>query len=85
MPHSSPPLSDRHSEVTKNQEKPSTYTARLRKHQAAAVPRRLDEREGAVMQNGTNRQALARPSYLSLAVVTCSPNRVLPELACPLS
>ena len=37
------------------------------------------------MQNGTNRQALERPSYLSLAVVTCSPNRVLPELACPLS
>ncbi|WP_457464792.1 hypothetical protein [Streptomyces sp. TE5632] len=26
---------------------------------------------------------LERPSYLSLAVVTCSPNRTLPELACP--
>ncbi|MHC5905673.1 hypothetical protein ACVNF4_17485 [Streptomyces sp. S6] len=26
---------------------------------------------------------LERPSYLSLAVVTCSPNRSLPELACP--
>ncbi|MFI2200661.1 hypothetical protein ACH47Z_07745 [Streptomyces sp. NPDC020192] len=27
---------------------------------------------------------LERPSYLSLAVVTCSPNRARPELACPL-
>ncbi|UXY27811.1 hypothetical protein [Streptomyces sp. HUAS TT20] len=26
---------------------------------------------------------LERPSYLSLAVVTCSPNRSNPELACP--
>ncbi|MET9505921.1 hypothetical protein ABZY42_30060 [Streptomyces sp. NPDC006622] len=26
---------------------------------------------------------LERPSYLSLAVVTCSPNRLRPELACP--
>ncbi|WP_055524182.1 hypothetical protein [Streptomyces graminilatus] len=26
---------------------------------------------------------LERPSYLSLAVVTCSPNRARPELACP--
>ncbi|GLW51781.1 hypothetical protein Stsp02_74420 [Streptomyces sp. NBRC 14336] len=26
---------------------------------------------------------LERPSYLSLAVVTCSPNRSKPELACP--
>ncbi|MBC2868786.1 hypothetical protein [Streptomyces mexicanus] len=26
---------------------------------------------------------LDRPSYLSLAVVTCSPNRAKPELACP--
>ncbi|WP_416978773.1 hypothetical protein [Streptomyces sp. T028] len=26
---------------------------------------------------------LERPAYLSLAVVTCSPNRMLPELACP--
>ncbi|MFF4542772.1 hypothetical protein [Streptomyces sp. NPDC001435] len=26
---------------------------------------------------------LERPSYLSLAVVTCSPNRAKPELACP--
>ncbi|MFI1355234.1 hypothetical protein ACH4TV_16930 [Streptomyces sp. NPDC020898] len=26
---------------------------------------------------------LDRPSYLSLAVVTCSPNRARPELACP--
>ncbi|MGW3284435.1 hypothetical protein ACWDR3_07320 [Streptomyces sp. NPDC001002] len=26
---------------------------------------------------------LERPSYLSLAVVTCSPNRSRPELACP--
>ncbi len=26
---------------------------------------------------------LERPSYLSLAVVTCSPNRTLPELPCP--
>lgn len=26
---------------------------------------------------------LERPSYLSLAVVTCSPNRAMPELACP--
>ncbi|MFF0165529.1 hypothetical protein [Streptomyces prasinus] len=26
---------------------------------------------------------LERPSYLSLAVVTCSPNRAAPELACP--
>ncbi len=26
---------------------------------------------------------LERPSYLSLAVVTCSPNRSMPELACP--
>ncbi|NGO40953.1 hypothetical protein [Streptomyces ureilyticus] len=27
---------------------------------------------------------LDRPSYLSLAVVTCSPNRAAPELTCPL-
>ncbi|MEL5956348.1 hypothetical protein AADR41_16535 [Streptomyces sp. CLV115] len=27
---------------------------------------------------------LERPSYLSLAVVTCSPNRAIPELACPI-
>ncbi|MGY3204744.1 hypothetical protein ACVW19_005259 [Streptomyces sp. TE5632] len=26
-----------------------------------------------------------RPSYPSLAVVTCSPNRTLPELACPVA
>ncbi|MFD8520034.1 hypothetical protein ACFV2D_08440 [Streptomyces capillispiralis] len=26
---------------------------------------------------------LERPSYLSVAVVTCSPNRAAPELACP--
>ncbi|MFD7133661.1 hypothetical protein [Streptomyces sp. NPDC059894] len=26
---------------------------------------------------------LERPSYLSLALVTCSPNRSIPELACP--
>ncbi|MEU1056956.1 hypothetical protein ABZ397_30960 [Streptomyces sp. NPDC005876] len=26
---------------------------------------------------------LERPSYLSLTVVTCSPNRSMPELACP--
>ncbi|MEV1077124.1 hypothetical protein AB0I98_02530 [Streptomyces sp. NPDC050211] len=26
---------------------------------------------------------LERPSYLSLAVVTCSPNRAKPELGCP--
>ncbi|MEV6500920.1 hypothetical protein [Streptomyces prunicolor] len=26
---------------------------------------------------------LERPSYLSLALVTCSPNRAMPELACP--
>lgn len=26
---------------------------------------------------------LERPSYLSLAVVTCSPNRSKPELTCP--
>lgn len=26
---------------------------------------------------------LERPSHLSLAVVTCSPNRVAPELPCP--
>lgn len=26
---------------------------------------------------------LERPSYLSLAVVTCSPNRAAPELSCP--
>ncbi|NUP17209.1 MAG: hypothetical protein HOZ81_14090 [Streptomyces sp.] len=26
---------------------------------------------------------LERPSYLSLSVVTCSPNRALPELPCP--
>ncbi len=26
---------------------------------------------------------LERPSYLALAVVTCSPNRTTPELACP--
>lgn len=26
---------------------------------------------------------LERPAYLSLAVVTCSPNRAKPELACP--
>ena len=28
---------------------------------------------------------LERPSYLSLAVVTCSPNRAKPELACPVA
>ncbi|MEU1281219.1 hypothetical protein [Streptomyces sp. NPDC005805] len=28
---------------------------------------------------------LERPSYLSLAAVTCSPNRLKPELACPLT
>jgi hypothetical protein len=28
---------------------------------------------------------LERPSYLSLAVVTCSPNRALPEVACPVA
>ncbi|MET9445792.1 hypothetical protein [Streptomyces cinerochromogenes] len=27
---------------------------------------------------------LERPSYLSLALVTCSPNRLVPGLACPL-
>lgn len=27
---------------------------------------------------------LERPAYLSLALVTCSPNRSAPELACPL-
>ncbi|ELP67061.1 hypothetical protein STRTUCAR8_04310 [Streptomyces turgidiscabies Car8] len=27
---------------------------------------------------------LERPAYLSLALVTCSPNRAKPELACPL-
>lgn len=26
---------------------------------------------------------LERPSYLSLAVVTCSPNRTMPDLPCP--
>ncbi|GGW47472.1 hypothetical protein GCM10010503_25400 [Streptomyces lucensis JCM 4490] len=26
---------------------------------------------------------LERPAYLSLSVVTCSPNRTMPELACP--
>ncbi|MBO4258779.1 hypothetical protein GRC12_33670, partial [Streptomyces griseorubiginosus] len=28
---------------------------------------------------------LERPSYLSLAVVTCSPNRALPGAACPVA
>ncbi|MET9252264.1 hypothetical protein [Streptomyces sp. NPDC003717] len=28
---------------------------------------------------------LGRPSYLSLAAVTCSPNRSRPELACPVA
>jgi hypothetical protein len=28
---------------------------------------------------------LERPSYLSLAVVTCSPDRSMPELACPVA
>jgi hypothetical protein len=28
---------------------------------------------------------LERPSYLSLAVVTCSPNRSMPELPCPVA
>ena len=28
---------------------------------------------------------LERPSYLSLALVTCSPNRGNPELRCPLA
>ncbi|MFJ8184759.1 hypothetical protein [Streptomyces sp. NPDC096105] len=28
---------------------------------------------------------LERPSYLTLAVVTCSPNRAVPELACPVA
>ncbi|MER6784939.1 hypothetical protein ABT330_09940 [Streptomyces sp. NPDC000658] len=52
-------------------------TARLaRLVDAAAV--RL--RSGADVSYGCY---LERPAYLSLAVVTCSPNRALPELACP--
>ncbi|MFD7747204.1 hypothetical protein ACFV2V_27430 [Streptomyces sp. NPDC059698] len=37
-------------------------------------------REGGDVSHGLY---LERPSYLSLAVVTCSPNRSMPELACP--
>ncbi|MER5492031.1 hypothetical protein [Streptomyces sp. NPDC002490] len=37
-------------------------------------------REGGDVAHGFY---LERPSYLSLAVVTCSPNRSMPELACP--
>ncbi|NNJ05589.1 hypothetical protein HHX38_15795 [Streptomyces sp. PKU-MA01144] len=37
-------------------------------------------REGGDVSHGFY---LERPSYLSLAVVTCSPNRSMPELACP--
>lgn len=37
-------------------------------------------RSGADLSYG---HYLERPAYLSLAVVTCSPNRALPELACP--
>lgn len=38
-------------------------------------------REGGDVSHGFY---LERPSYLSLAVVTCSPNRSMPELACPI-
>ncbi|TLQ45533.1 hypothetical protein [Streptomyces marianii] len=37
-------------------------------------------REGGDVSHGFY---LERPSYLSLAVVTCSPNRSMPEPACP--
>ncbi|MET7972442.1 hypothetical protein ABZW44_05010 [Streptomyces mirabilis] len=52
-------------------------TARLARLVDAAAGRL---RSGADVSYG---HYLERPSYLSLAVVTCSPNRALPELACP--
>ncbi|WP_073946785.1 hypothetical protein [Streptomyces kebangsaanensis] len=52
-------------------------TARLARLVSAAAERL---RSGADVSYGCY---LERPSYLSLAVVTCSPNRAMPELACP--
>lgn len=52
-------------------------TARLTRLVDAAAERL---RAGADVSYG---HYLERPSYLTLAVVTCSPNRTLPELACP--
>jgi hypothetical protein len=52
-------------------------TARLARLVDAAAERL---RSGADVSYGCY---LERPSYLSLAVVTCSPNRAMPELACP--
>ncbi|MGW0136177.1 hypothetical protein [Streptomyces sp. NPDC003299] len=52
-------------------------TARLARLVDAAAERL---RSGADVSYG---YYLDRPSYLSLAVVTCSPNRAMPELACP--
>jgi hypothetical protein len=51
--------------------------ARLARLVSAATERL---RSGADVSYGCY---LERPSYLSLAVVTCSPNRAMPELACP--
>lgn len=52
-------------------------TARLTRLVDAAAERL---RAGADISYG---HYLERPSYLSLAVVTCSPNRATPELSCP--
>ncbi|MFF6809354.1 hypothetical protein ACFZAG_05590 [Streptomyces sp. NPDC012403] len=52
-------------------------TARLARLVDAAAERL---RSGADVSYGCY---LERPSYLALAVVTCSPNRTMPELPCP--
>ncbi|MEV8550092.1 hypothetical protein AB0L04_09705 [Streptomyces glaucescens] len=52
-------------------------TARLARLVDAAAERL---RSGADVSYGVY---LERPSYLSLAVVTCSPNRAAPDLPCP--
>ncbi|CAL9390911.1 hypothetical protein [Streptomyces sp. enrichment culture] len=52
-------------------------TARLARLVDAAAERL---RSGADVSYGCY---LERPSYLSLAVVTCSPNRAAPDLPCP--
>ncbi|KUO16854.1 hypothetical protein [Streptomyces dysideae] len=73
----------------------------LRERLAEYAPRFASERERDIthlatlvnsaakrMESGTDVSVgfyLERPSYLSLAVVTCSPNRSMPELACPVA
>ncbi len=66
-------------------------TAHLRKHPGGTPPPRtpahplVDAAAERLHAGGdvSYGHYLERPSHLSLAVVTCSPNRTLPELACP--